>query len=33
MKDCATNKESSYLMYWDVSRWAMSQDLPVDDFE
>lgn len=33
MKDCATNKESSYRMYWVVSRWAILQNLAVDCFE
>ena len=36
MKDYDKNKESSYLKYWDVSNsygWAMSQKLPVNNFE
>ena len=36
MKDCAKNKESSYLKYWDVNnlcRWAMSRKHPVNNFE
>ena len=36
MKDFDTNKESSYLMYWDVNhryRWAMPQKWPVDSFQ
>ena len=36
MKDHDKNKESSYLQYWDVSisyGWAMSQKLPVKNFE
>ena len=36
MKDYDKHKESSYLKYLDVNnfyRWAMSQKLPVNDFE
>ena len=36
MKDYDENKESSYLQYWDVNilcGWAISQRLPVNDFE
>ena len=36
MKDYDKNKESSYLQYWDVNDlcgWAMSQNLPVNNFE
>ena len=36
MKDNDKNKESLYLQYWDVNNlfgWAISQKLPVNDFE
>ena len=36
MKDYEKNKESSYLQYCDVNSlygWAMSQKLPVNNFE
>ena len=36
MKDNDKNKESLYLQYWDVNNlfgWAVSQKLPVNDFE
>ena len=36
MKDYDKNKESSYRQYWDVNDlngWAMSQKLPVNNFE
>ena len=36
MKDYDKHKESSYLKYWNVNNlygWAMSQKLPVDNFE
>ena len=32
MKDCNKNKESTYLQYWDVYGWAMSQKLLVNNF-
>ena len=36
IKDYNENRESSYLQQWDVHNlhgWAMSQKLPVNDFE
>ena len=36
MKGYDKNKESSYLQYWNVKNlysWAMSQKLPVNNFE
>ena len=36
MKDCDKNNESSHIQYCDVSNfygWAMSQELPVNNFE
>ena len=36
MKDYNKNKESLYLQYWNVNNlhgWAMSQRLPVNNFE
>ena len=36
IKDYDKNKESSYIQYWNVNNlygWAMSQKLPVNNFE
>ena len=36
LKDNDRNKESLYLKYWDVNNlydWAMSQKLPINNFE
>ena len=36
MKDYDKNRESLYIQYWDVNNlygWAMSQKLPVNNFE
>ena len=36
MKNYDKNKKSSYLQYWNVNNlsvWAMSQKLPVNNFE
>ena len=36
MKGYAKNKESPYIQYWNVNNlygWAMSQKLPVNNFE
>ena len=36
MKDYDTNKESSYIQYWDVNNlhgWTMPQKLPLSKFE
>ena len=36
MKDYNKNKELPYFQYWDVNNlhgWAMSQKLPVNNFE
>ena len=36
IKDYDKNKESSYIQYWDVNNlcgWAMSENLPVNNFE
>ena len=36
MKNSDKNKDSAYLQYWDVNNshgWAMSQKLPVNNFE
>ena len=36
IKDYDKNKESPYIQYWDVNNlcgWAMSQNLPVNNFE
>ena len=36
MKDYDKNKKSSYIQYWDINDlygWAMSQKLPVSNFE
>ena len=36
MKNYDKNKESLYLQYWDLNNlygWAMSQKLPVNNFE
>ena len=36
MKDYDKNKELPYIQYWDVNNsygWAMSQKLPINNFE
>ena len=33
VKDYDKHKKASYLQYWDVNNWAMSQKLPVNKFE
>ena len=36
MKDYGKNKELPYIQYWDINNlcdWAMSQKLPVNNFE
>ena len=36
MKDYDKNTESSYIQFWNANNlydWAMSQNLPVDNFE
>ena len=35
MKNYDRNKKSSYLIYWNINNlcgWAMSQEIPVNDF-